>query len=258
VKPLALITGASGGIGYELCQQFAKNGYNLILVARDEEKLKKYAAEFKKNHETESTIIIKDLSSTTAADEILHQLKHEKMSVDVLVNNAGFGSYGKFAETDVKKQLSMMQVNMVTLTHLTKLLLPEMLEKKSGKILNVASTAAFFPGPLMAVYYATKAFVYSFSQAIRQELKGTGVSVTVLCPGPTSTGFEKGADLQSSKLFKSGLMDAKTVAEIAFKALMKNKAMIIPGFRNKVRIALGTLIPRNLMPGIVESAQKQS
>lgn len=255
MKPIALITGASGGIGYELCQQFAKNNYDLILVARDEEKLKKYAEEFKKNHETKSTIILKDLSSATAADEILHQLKHEKMSVDVLVNNAGFGSYGKFAETDLKKQLEMMQVNMVTLTHLTKLLLPEMLAKKSGKILNVASTAAFFPGPLMAVYYATKAYVYSFSQAIRQELKGTGVSVTVLCPGPTRTGFEKGADLGSSKLFKKVSMDAKTVAENAYNGLIKNKALIIPGFRNKLQVFGEHFAPRNSIAGIVESAQ---
>lgn len=255
MKPIALITGASGGIGYELSQQFAKNNYDLILVARDEEKLKKYADEFKKNHDTKSTIILKDLSSVTAADEILQQLKHEHMTVEVLVNNAGFGSYGKFADTDIKKELSMMQVNMVTLTHLTKLLLPEMLAKKSGKILNVASTAAFFPGPLMAVYYATKAYVYSFSQAIRQELKSTGVSVTVLCPGPTRTGFEKGADLGSSKLFKKISMDAKTVAENAFKGLMKNKALIIPGFRNKLQVFSEHFVPRNAIAGIVESAQ---
>jgi short-subunit dehydrogenase len=255
VKPIALITGASGGIGYELCQQFAKNNYDLILVARDEEKLKKYAEEFKKNHDTKSTIILKDLSSATAADEIIKQLKHENMTVEVLVNNAGFGSYGKFAETDEKKELSMMQVNMVTLTHLTKLLLPEMLTRKSGKILNVASTAAFFPGPLMAVYYATKAYVYSFSQAIRQELKGTGVSVTVLCPGPTRTGFEKGADLGSSKLFKKVSMDAKTVAENAFKGLIKNKALVIPGLRNKLQVFSEHFAPRNAMAGIVESAQ---
>jgi len=258
MKPIALITGASGGIGYELCRQFAKNGYDLILVARDEEKLKTYSEEFKKNHDTKSTIILKDLSSVTSAEEIFHQLKHEKISVDVLVNNAGFGTFGKFLETDLKKELSMMQVNMITLTLLTKLLLPEMIQKKSGKILNVASTAAFFPGPLMAVYYATKAFVYSFSQAIRQELKNTGVSVTVLCPGPTRTGFEKGADLQASKLFKHALMDAPVVAEIAYKGLMKNKGIVIPGLRNKIQIFSEHFVPRNLIAGIVESAQKPS
>jgi short-subunit dehydrogenase len=258
VRLIALVTGASGGIGYELCQQFAKNNYDLILVARDEEKLKKYAEEFKKNHNTKSTIILKDLSSATAADEIYQQLKHEHMTVDVLVNNAGFGSYGKFSETDLKKELSMIQVNVVTLTHLTKLLLPGMLTKKSGKILNVASTAAFFPGPLMAVYYATKAFVYSFSQAIRQELKDTGVSVTVLCPGPTRTGFEKGADLGSSKLFKKASMNAKTVAEKAFQGLMANKPLVIPGIRNKIQVFSEHFVPRNLISGIVENAQKTS
>lgn len=258
MKPIALITGASGGIGYELCQQFARNNYDLILVARDQEKLKKYADECKKNHNTKSTIILKDLSSATAADEIHQQLKHEHMTVDVLVNNAGFGSYGKFSETDLKKELSMMQVNIVTLTHLTKLLLPDMLAKKSGKILNVASTAAFFPGPLMAVYYATKAYVYSFSQAIREELKNTGVSVTVLCPGPTRTGFEKKADLGSSKLFKKVSMDAKTVAEKAFQGLMENKPLVIPGIRNKMQVFSEHFVPRNLIAGIVENAQKSS
>lgn len=258
MRPIALITGASGGIGYELCQQFAKNNYDLILVARDQEKLKQYAEEFKKNHNAKSTIILKDLSSATAADEIHQQLKHEHMTVDVLVNNAGFGSYGKFSETDLKKELSMMQVNIVTLTHLTKLLLPDMLAKKSGKILNVASTAAFFPGPLMAVYYATKAYVYSFSQAIREELKNTGVSVTVLCPGPTRTGFEKEADLGSSKLFKKVSMDAKTVAEKAFQGLMDNKPLVIPGIRNKMQVFSEHFVPRNLIAGIVENAQKSS
>jgi short-subunit dehydrogenase len=210
----ALVTGASGGIGLELARLLARSGYNMVLVARSEEKLAQLAQELTTRHEVAVRVLVKDLSRPEAPQEIFDELQREAIAIEVLVNNAGFGLYGAFSETDLNDELQMMQVNMVALTHLTKLLLPAMLKKKRGKILNVASTAALQPGPLMAVYYATKAYVLSFSQALNDELEGSGVSVTALCPGPTTSGFQSRAAMESSRLMKGNMMDARTVALI--------------------------------------------
>ncbi|MCA9929933.1 MAG: SDR family oxidoreductase, partial [Anaerolineales bacterium] len=198
-KQTALITGASGGIGYELARKIAQQGHNLVVVARSESKLMKLAQDFNKQFGVNVTVMVKDLAQSAAPDEIYNELQANEIDVDILVNNAGFASYGLFHELDRQKELNMMQVNMVALTHLTHLFLPGMVERGYGRILNIASTAAFQPGPLMAVYYATKAYVLSFSEAIANELDGTGVTVTALCPGPTESGFQARAAMEDSK-----------------------------------------------------------
>src|SRR5215831_18556686 len=215
----ALITGASSGIGYELARVFACQGHNLVLVARDLERLDQSAQQLRQAHEVRVVTLAKDLSISTAPQQIANELRSLALPVHVMVNNAGYAVYGKFAETDLHSELEMMQVNMVALTHLTKLFLPQMIERQDGKILSVASTAAFQPGPLMAVYYASKAYVLSFSEALSHELEGTGVTASCLCPGPTKTGFAARARMQDSKLFQGSfpVMDAAEVAEIAYR-----------------------------------------
>jgi short-subunit dehydrogenase len=252
----ALITGASSGIGYELTQLFAHDGYNLVLVARNQKQLEQMADELKETYGVSVKVISKDLSLASAPEEILTELEQESREIDALVNNAGFAAYGAFSETDLGVELQMMQVNMGALTHLTKLFLPGMLKKRMGKILNVASTAAFQPGPLMAVYYATKAYVLSFSQALAEELHGTGVNVTALCPGPTASGFQKRAHMEDSKLFSSQVMDAQTVARLGYRGLMTNKTVVIPGLRNKILVELVRFSPRELVPRVVRNMQK--
>ena len=189
----ALITGASGGIGLELCQLFAQDGYQLILVARESEKLEKLSNQLAQKFKIHSTPIALDLSSPGAPKELFQKVSEKGLTVDALANNAGFGLFGPFKETPLQQELQMIQVNIVTLTELTKYFLPGMLKNKDGKILNVASTAAFQPGPFMAVYFATKAYVLSLSEAMAEEVRGTNVHVSVLCPGPTATGFQNRA-----------------------------------------------------------------
>lgn len=255
----ALITGASGGIGYELTKLFASDRYNLVLVARSESKLKQIASELTKQFGIVVTIITKDLASPTSPTEIWQELQTEAITIDVLVNNAGFATYGSFAETELQPELNMMQLNMVTLTHLTKLFLPGMLARQAGKILNVASTAAFQPGPLMAVYYATKAYVLSFSEAITNELQGTGVSVTALCPGATASGFQARANMEDSKLVKNKqIMAADQVAAIGYRGLMNNQAVVIPGYQNKFLALVNRFMPRSLVTKIVRNMQEKA
>ncbi|MBI4115512.1 MAG: SDR family oxidoreductase [Candidatus Omnitrophica bacterium] len=254
----ALVTGASTGIGYELSKLLARDGYDLVLVARDKQKLLEVADELKAISRVSVKLIPKDLSYPSSPDEIFGELQRESIHIDILVNNAGVGSYGLFADSDLRNQLSMIQLNMTSLTHLTHLLLKEMLRKKKGKILNMASTAAFQPGgPLMAVYYATKAYVLSFSEALANELKGTGITVTVLCPGPTQTGFQEKARIGKSFLLSDFMvMDARKVARIGYKGLMKNKTIVIPGLKNKLT-ALGTKIfPRSIVTRMVRIFQE--
>ena len=184
-----------------------------------------------------------DLSSPAAPPEIFAQMSGTP--VDLLINNAGFGVRGAYAETDWARESSLMQVNMVSLAHLTKLFLPEMLRRRSGRILNVASTAAFVPGPFMAVYYASKAFVLSFSEALSNEVEGTGVSVTVLCPGPTRTEFAEAAGIADSKLFHGPTMGAAEVALVGYRAMMAGKPSVIAGARNRWTMRGARLIPRS-------------
>src|SRR5260370_2124075 len=217
----ALITGASFGIGLELARIFAREGYNLVLVDRSADKLRQLASELEKAYGTRSLILAVDLTEPGASAYVLDQTTRAEIDVDVLVNNAGFGQYGLFAENDLEDCLRQIQLNVTTLTHLTRLYLPEMIKRESGGILNVASTAAFQPGPLMAVYFATKAYVLHFSEALANELNRSGVTVTALCPGPTAPQFHKRANATRMNLLKLGAMDARTVAEDGYRALVE-------------------------------------
>ncbi len=251
-----LITGASSGIGLELAKLFARDGYHLVLVARSRDALLYVAGMLKETHNVSATVIPTDLSRTSAPTELVAELTSRQLHIDVLVNNAGFGTYGPFAKTNVAAELELMQVNIVSLTHLAKLLLPEMLRKRDGKILNVASTAAFQPGPLMAVYYASKAYVLSLSEALANELRGSGVSVTALCPGPTPTGFQKRSGMHTSKLMQGNMIGTATVAQEGYRGLMDGKTIVIPGFRNRLLAFVVRLMPRKLVTRIVRRIQE--
>ncbi len=256
-KQTALITGASGGIGYELAKLFAQDGYNLVLVARNAQKLTQIADDFKQKYGIAAKVIAKDLAIPTSPEEIFTELQQESIKIDALVNNAGFASYGLFHEIDMTSELQMIQVNVVCLTHLTKLFLKDMVKQGSGKILNLASTAAFQPGPLMAVYYATKAYVLSFSEAIANELEGTGVTVTALCPGPTESGFQQRAAMEDSKLVSGQkIMDAETVAKIGYRSLLEGKTVIIPGVKNKIMAESIRFTPRKMVTKLVRNMQE--
>ncbi|MFY9794020.1 MAG: SDR family oxidoreductase [Candidatus Sulfotelmatobacter sp.] len=231
----ALITGASGGIGYELAKLFAKDHYNLVLVARSSDKLNQVASQLRQQFGFNVKTMAVDLAQDQAVTILFEQLKGEKLEVDVLVNNAGFGVFGEFAEMPEEEILGQVQLNVVALTHLTRLFLPAMIERRQGKIMNVASTAAFQPGPLMAVYYATKAYVLSFSEALANEVAGTGVVVSCFCPGATDTGFQKRAGIENSRLFKKiGAMNVETVARDGYRGLMAGKTLVISGTRNRL------------------------
>lgn len=257
MEKYALITGASQGIGYEFAVKLAEMKYNLILVARNGEKL----AQIQQNLSTKYNIKVQysaqDLSKSSACEDMFNLFKDYQ--IEILINNAGFGDFGDFVESDWKKQNEMMQLNMVSLTHITHLFLPKMVAQKSGKIMNVASTASFQPGPLMAVYYATKAYVLSFSEAIGKELEGTGISVTALCPGPTESGFQASASLEESKLVKGKKMPtSQEVAIFGIDALMKNKSVAIHGFQNWFLAGLVKFLPRKMVLNLVKKAQEKA
>jgi|SRR5579864_4856361 len=254
IPPTAFITGASSGIGLELARIFARHGFNLVLLSRNRAQLHELAASLSG---TNAHVIAKDLSHPRAPQEVFEELQEKSIPVDVLVNNAGFGQHGKFSEIELETGLEMIQLNITALTALTRLLLPEMLARKSGKIMNVASTAAFQPGPLMAVYYATKAYVLSFSEAIANELSGTGVTVTCLAPGATKTDFARRASMEDSRLFRMGAADANSVAEAGFDGLMKGKTLVIPGTRNKILAQSVRFGPRKLVTAISRSIQEK-
>jgi uncharacterized protein len=256
-RQTALITGASGGIGEELARAFAAGGYDLILVARSGGKLEELAGELRTRHGIAARVLAKDLARPASLDEIFAELQGQGLAVDVLVNNAGFATFGPFAETDLAQELEELQLNVVTLTHLTKRFLPGMLARRRGGVLNVASTAGFQPGPLMAVYYATKAYVLSFSEALAEELRGTGVTVTVLCPGPTRTGFSARAAMEDSGLF-SGLlkvMDAAAVGRAGYEGFRSGKRIVVPGLLNKLGAQSLRLTPRALATRVVKGMQ---
>jgi hypothetical protein len=252
----ALITGASSGIGQELAGIFAREGYSLVLVARSADKLRQLASELEKAHGTRSLILASDLSAPGSAAYVHDQTMRADITVDVLVNNAGFGQFGLFAENDLEECLQQIQLNITTLTHLTRLYLPEMVQRKSGRILNVASTAAFQPGPLMAVYYATKAYVLHFSEAIANELKGTGVTVTCLCPGATATEFHKRANMLGARMLQFGAMDARTVADDGYRALMAGKPVVISGFKNWLLAQSVRFSPRRMVTAVARALQE--
>jgi short-subunit dehydrogenase len=248
-KGTALITGASSGIGAELAKVCAADGYNVILVARTAAQLEKLAAELAQNNAVQARPLVADLADPAAPRAIFDQVRGG--TVDILVNNAGFGVHGAFAETDWDTEARLIQLNITALAHLTKLFLRDMLARRAGRILNVASTAGFVPGPFMAMYYASKAFVLSFSEAVANELQGTGVTVTVLCPGPTSTRFQHVAGLEGSNLFRGPTMDAADVAREGYSAMMAGKALHIAGARNRWMMRTIGLAPRSMVTNIV-------
>lgn len=255
----ALITGASSGIGLELAELFAKNKTNLVLVARSEGKLKELADKLQKQYNVKVFLLSKDLSNYDTAKEIFDWCTSQGIAVDFLVNNAGFGDFGMFAESKWEKQLQMINLNITTLTYLTHLFLPSMVKRKQGRVLNVASTAAFQPGPLMAVYYATKAYVLHFSEAIANELSGTGVTVTALCPGATESGFQAAADMQESKLVKGKkLPTSKEVAEYGYNAMMDGKTVAIHGTMNYLMANSVRFTPRDLVVKVARMVQDKS
>jgi short-subunit dehydrogenase len=247
-----LITGASSGIGLELAKLFAQDKYDLVLVARNKNKLNELAKSLEDKYKIKVKVLAFDLSLDDSPQLIFAELQKENITIDVLVNNAGFGLYGEFKETNLTTELNMIKLNISSLVEMSKLFLEPMLARKSGKIMQVASIAAFQPGPHMAVYYASKSFVLNFSEAVAEEIKNTGVTITTLCPGPTKTNFEEKADMHFPKTMK--IMTAEEVAKIAYKELQKNKSsVVITGARNKMIAFIVRLLPRKLVTKIAGS-----
>ena len=257
IRKTALITGATRGIGYELTKLFAGDYYDLVLVARNKDKLKEIEEDLSNKCDIDILIIAKDLSVPNAAIEIFNEIEEKQIVVDILVNNAGIGDFEIFNNADLSKISQIMQINIVSLTELTKFYLKGMVDRKEGKILNVSSMAAFQPGPYMAVYYASKAYVQSFSEAIASELKGTGVTVTALCPGPTKSGFQHEVGSEGSNLSKLNLLSSsEDVAKYGYKALQAGKEVAIPGFVNTSLVNTIKIIPRKTKIHIVKKLQE--
>ena len=246
----ALITGASSGIGADMARLFASQSYALVLVARTEAALNALADDLRAAHGVRVTVVAQDLAHPDAPQEIFDAVQRANITVDVLVNNAGYASYGPFAQADLRNELNEMQVNMTALTALTRLFLPGMVQRKRGGILNVASIAAFQPGPGMAVYYASKAFVLSFSEALAYELRDAGIHVTALCPGATRSAFFDRANMHNSRFVRGRMMDSATVARAGYEGLMQGRQVVIPGARNRLLAWSARLFPRNMVTSV--------
>ena len=258
MKKTVLITGASGGLGLAFAELFAGKGYDLVIVARSEDKLGKIRENLEKKYASSVEAIPCDLTVKDSAKSVYEKVKEKGIKIDVLVNNAGFGDFGEFVECDFEKQYEMVNLNIIALMQMTHCFLKDMKSCHSGKILNVDSIAAFQAGPLMSVYYATKAFVLSFSEALSEELKGSGVTVTALCPGPIDTGFEKRAELGKSGLFKNlKVWSADEVADYGYRAMMKGKVVTVKGGMNKLIVFSTRLAPRSLVRRSVYNIQKE-
>lgn len=251
----ALITGASNGIGLELAKIHASKGDNLVLVARNIAALEVLKSTLEKQYQIKVYIIGKDLSAPNAAQEVYNETTKQHIQIDYLINNAGFGDFGMFTETNWDKELQMINLNITTLTHFTKLYLKEMVARKSGKIMNVASTAAFQSGPTMAVYYATKAYVLSFSEAVNNEVSDKGVTITILCPGATESGFQAAAMEESALVKGRKLPTSKEVAEYGYAAMMKGKTVAIHGLTNSIMASAVRFFPRALIVKITRKIQ---
>jgi short-subunit dehydrogenase len=239
-----LITGASNCIGYEFSKVFASKGYDLILVARREEKLIQIAEELNKNHHAYVKTLAKDLSNPKTPEKIFDAIQSERNTLDILVNNAGFGVTGPFIDSDINLMLQMMELNMNSLVNLTHLFLPGMIERGYGKILNISSICSFAPVPEMAIYAATKAFILSFSKALSQELKETNIQITTLCPDISYTSFHKHTSATNRRGQKLPLMSVEKIAEIGYHALMNGQTVVIPGFLNRWRVYLSCFFPK--------------
>mgnify|MGYP003666448752 FL=1 len=257
MKKTALITGGASGLGFELALLFAKDDYNLILVDINAEKLEEAKNKIEYSFSIEVKIMAKDLSQINISSEIMYELGNPE--IDVLVNNAGFGCFGAFHEVDWERQSQMLNLHVLTTTHLTKLVVEGMVERGSGKILNLSSLAAFQPGPLMSLYYATKGYILSFSEAIANELKGTGVTVTALCPGPTKTSFQQVvANDSSENKIAFNMASAEAVAFYGYKSMNQGKEVAIPGGINKILGSLPRFLPRNMATRIVRKIQEKN
>lgn len=251
----ALITGATSGIGYELAKLFAKDQYNLVIVARNNDELEKTAAELKQSG-VEVITISKDLFKRESPFELYDEIKAKGIQIDVLVNDAGQGQYGLFSETDINRELDIIQLNIGATISLVKAFLPEMIARKDGKILNLSSIAGKTPGPYQSVYHGTKAFIQSFTEAIRSENKDNGVTITALLPGATETDFFNKADMQDSKILQSGLSDAADVAKDGYEALMAGEDMVISGFKNKAMVGMSSITPDHLVADMMKKQQE--
>ncbi|WP_046757118.1 SDR family NAD(P)-dependent oxidoreductase [Kordia jejudonensis] len=257
VKKTALVTGAASGLGFEFAVLLAKDNYNLILVDIDVEKLGIAMTSIRMISDVRIKVIIKDLCEMSSSEEIMMEIGNTP--IDVLINNAGFGLFGKFSNTNWERESQMLQLHVYTTTYLTKLLLKQMQKRGSGKILNVSSLAAFQPGPLMSLYYASKAYILSFSEAIANELKGTGITVTALCPGQTNTGFQKVvAESCTENTLKFNMACPRAVAKYGYGAMQQGKTVAIPGQLNRLLSNIPRFIPRRLVTMIVRRLQESN
>lgn len=253
----ALVTGATSGIGLEIALNFARDGINLILVARTENKLMEIKEKIESDYKVEVLILAKDLTREEAPDEIYEEVEKRGIRVDFLINNAGFGSFGRLKDTDYETEKDLVKLNVLSLLQMNKLFVPLMAARHYGYVMNVASLAAFMPGPVMANYYASKAYVLSLSEAMHEELKKDGVKVTALCPGPVRTNFQERAQLQKTDTAKSFIMEAKKVADIGYLGLLRGKAIVVPGTFEKIVPVITKLLPRSLVRKVSFLSQKE-
>ena len=242
----ALVTGASAGLGSHFARLFAQDGHDLVLVARRQDKLDQVATELRQVYGIHTTVIAADLTDPKASLHLYEEVMRAGIEVEFLVNNAGFGTSGAFVELDLARELDLIELNVKALTHLTGLVLPAMVARRSGRILNVGSSAGFLPGPFMATYYASKAYVLNFTEALAYELRGTGVTATVLCPSATATEFAHVAGVESSALFHSAA-DPASVALYGYRSMVKGKTIAIPGMKNKLSLESLRVSPRSVM-----------
>ena len=256
-KKTALITGGSTGIGFELAKCFAAHGHDLVLVARHSDALEAAAGMIEGKYGVKAETMVFDLSDPESPQRLFDAIHGQGINIDYLVNNAGFGLGGEFVDTDLQTELDMIQVNVTTVVHLTKLFLPAMVKRRDGRIMNVASTAAFYPGPHASIYYSTKAFVLSFSEAIAEELRNTRVTVTALCPGPTHTNFAERSGTGETRLFKQSVVaSAEEVARYGYAAMMSGKRVAIPGMGNKLLMQAERLAPRRFVTFMTRKIQE--
>lgn len=254
MKEYVLITGASSGIGYDLAWIFGENNYNLILVARNEKRLNEIKKELNNKLKVDIRIFQCDLACSEDIENLYSKILHENLKVKYLINNAGCGSFGKFDNINIKTDLNLIDVNVRSITHMMKLFIPVIRKTSNGGVLNIASTAAFSPGPYMSVYYASKAYVINLTEALREEFKEDNIKICALCPGPTKTNFQINSKINKNSKVKPILMESRKVAEIAYRDFMKNKGIIVPGYNNKILVTLSKLLPNKLLCKVIKRA----
>ena len=255
-RPLAVVTGASAGLGLDMARILARRGYDVVLAARSVDRLESVRNEIESEIGTTAYVAAHDLSTDVGVDRLLQDVADLDRPVDLLANNAGFGLHGPYLETEPASEAAMIRVNVVSLVRLTRGLLPDMVDRGSGRILQVASTAGFMPGPLMATYYATKAFVLSYSEALAEELRGTGVTVTCLCPGPTRTGFQARSGARRAGSFDGGAMQSETVARAGIDGALAGRRRVVPGVINKISTWAPRFLPRDVLTALVGRLQR--